>query len=78
MSEAMKLIVDGYVKLGARKELDDMKAKHCRLATELKSRRGGVLDLSSSIKQFDDEIAIIQEGLAKLANTGGALIGRLP
>ena len=73
MSEAMKLIVDGYVKLGARKELDDLKAHHCRMANELKSRRGGVFDLSSSIKQFDDEIAIIQEGLAKLANAGGAL-----
>jgi hypothetical protein len=66
MSEAMKLIVDGYVKLGARKELDDLKA-HRSLATELKSRRGGALDLSSPIKQLEDEIKVIEEGLAKLA-----------
>ena len=52
----MKLIVDGYVKLGPRKELDDLKAHHCRLASELRSRRGGVFDLSSSINQLDDEI----------------------
>jgi hypothetical protein len=72
MSEAMKLIIDGYVKLGARKELDDLKAHHCRLANELKSRRGGVFDLSSSIKQLDDEIAVIQEGLAKLGTQAAA------
>ena len=37
MSEAMRLIVSGYVKLRARKELDDLKAGRCRMATELKS-----------------------------------------
>ena len=72
MSEAMRLIVDGYVKLGARKELDDLKAHHCRMANELKSRRGGVFDLSSSIKQLDDELAVIQEGLAKLGTRAAA------
>jgi hypothetical protein len=72
MSEAMRLIVDGYVKLGARKELDDLKAHHCRLANELNPRRGGVFDLSSSIKQLDDEIAVIQEGLAKLGTQAAA------
>ena len=72
MSEAMKLIVDGYVKLGARKELDDLKAHHCRLANELRSRRGGVFDLSSSINQLDDEIVVIQEGLAKLGARAAA------
>ena len=72
MSEAMKLNLDGYVKLGARKELDDLNAHHCRLANELKSRRGGVFDLSSSIKQLDDEMAVIQEGLAKLGTRAAA------
>jgi len=72
MSEVMKLIVDGYVKLGARKEPDDLKAHHCRMANELKSRRGGVFDLSSSIKQLDDELAVIQEGLAKLGTRAAA------
>ena len=33
MTEAMKWIVNGYVKLGARKELDDMKAHYSRLTT---------------------------------------------
>jgi hypothetical protein len=72
MSEAMKLIVDGYVKLGARKELDDLNAHHCRLAIELKSRRGGVLELTTLIKQLDEEIAVIQQGLAKLGTRAAA------
>jgi len=65
MSEAMKLIVDGYVKLSARKALDDLKAHRCRLATELKSINGP-FDLSSSIKQLGKEIEVIEEGLARL------------
>jgi hypothetical protein len=71
MSEAMKWIVDGYVKLGARKELDDMNAHYSRLATELKLRRCGVFDLSASIKQLDDELAVITQGLAKLGTRAG-------
>ena len=47
MSEAMKFIVDGYVKLCARKELDDLKAHRCRLAIELESLNGP-FDLTSS------------------------------
>ena len=65
MSEAMKLIVDGYVKLSARNALDDLKAHRCRLATELKSINGP-FDLSSSIKQLEKEIEVIEEGLARL------------
>jgi hypothetical protein len=67
----MKWIVDGFVKLGARKELDDMKTHYSRLVTELESRRGGVLDLSSSIEQLDDELAVVQRGLAKLDTRAG-------
>ena len=48
MSEAMELIVDAYAKLRARKALEDLKAHHYRLATELKSINV-TLDLSSSI-----------------------------
>ena len=71
MSEAMKWIVDGFVKLNNRQALNDLKANHCRMATELKSRRGGVLDLSSPIRQLEKEIEVVEQGLARLA--GGAL-----
>ena len=65
MSEAMKLIVDGYVKLSARKALDDLMAHRRRLATELRSINGP-FDLSSSIRQLEKEIEVIEEGLARL------------
>jgi len=67
MSEAMKWIVDGFAKLSNRQALNDLKANHCRMATELKSRRGGALDLSSPIRQLEDEIRVVEEGLARLA-----------
>jgi hypothetical protein len=67
MLEAMKWIVDGFVKLSNRQALDDLKAHHNRMATELKSRHGGVFDLSSLIRQLDDEIRVIEKGLAELA-----------
>ena len=71
MSEAMKLIVDGYVKLSARKALDDLNAHRRRLATELRSINGP-FDLSSSIRQLEKEIEVIEEGLAKLDTCAAA------
>lgn len=71
MSEAIKLIVDGYVKLRGRKALEDLKAHRHRLASELKSLNG-LLDLSSSIKQLEEEIAVINAGLAKLDSAAAA------
>lgn len=70
MSEAIERIVDLYVKSKGRKALEDLKAHRLRLATELKSINGA-LDLSSSIKQLEKEIAVIDAGLAKL-NTAAA------
>jgi uncharacterized small protein (DUF1192 family) len=57
--------VEGFVKLNGRKALEDLKAHRRRLADELKSLNG-VLDLSSSIKLLEDEIAVIDAGRAKL------------
>ena len=71
MSEAMQRIVDVYVKLSRRKALEDLKAHHYRLATELKSINV-ILDLSSSIRQLEKEIEVIEEGLAKLNGNNAA------
>ena len=62
-SQAMQ--ADTYVKLRARKALEDLKAHRQRLASELKSINT-VLDLSSSIKLIEDEIAVVEAGLVKL------------
>jgi len=67
----MELIVDGYVKLSGRKALEDLKAHRRHLADELKSING-VLDLSSSIQLLEDEITMIDAGLAKLNTTAAA------
>jgi hypothetical protein len=71
MSKAIELIVDGYVKVRGRKALEDLKAHRHRLASELKSLNGP-LDLSSSIKQLEEEIAAIDAGLAKLNGAAAA------
>jgi hypothetical protein len=65
MSEAIERIVGAYVKLRNRKALEDLKAHRQRLVTEIKSFCG-VIDVSSQIKQLEDEIAVIDAGLAKL------------
>jgi len=66
MAEAIERIVDGYVKLGNRKALENLKAHRERLAIELKSI-DGVLDLGSSIRQLEDDIAAVETGLARLS-----------
>jgi prefoldin subunit 5 len=71
MTEAIQLIVNGYVKLSARKALEDLKAHRHRLASELKSLNGP-LDLGSSIKQLEDEITVIDAGLARLNSAAAA------
>jgi hypothetical protein len=71
MPEAIERIVDGYVKLSGQKALEELKAHRHRLATELKSING-TLDLSSSIKQIEEEIAVIDAGLAKLKSSAAA------
>jgi hypothetical protein len=72
MSQAMQLIVDGYVKLGGRKALEDLKEHRERLATELRSLNS-VLDLSSTVGHLEREIAIIDDGLARLKNTASVV-----
>ena len=63
--KAIELIIDGYVKLGARKQLEDLRAHRERLATELKSMKS-ILDLSLSIRQIEDDILAIDTGLSRL------------
>jgi hypothetical protein len=71
ISEAIERIVSAYVKLKNRKALQDMKAHRHRLVTELKSI-DGTLDLSSSIKQLEDDIAVIDGGLVQLDTAAAA------
>ncbi len=64
MEPAIKKIVDTYVRLKNRRAVEDLLIHRRRLALDLKSRRG--YDFSRSIKQIDEEIAIIEAALELL------------
>jgi len=68
--EPIRSIVDAHVRLRNRKALDDLRAHRGRLIAELRLLFGGY-DASKLIAQIQDEIAIIEAGLAKL-NTATA------
>jgi hypothetical protein len=65
MPNAIEQIVDAYVRLKNRRGLDELMMHRQRLAVDLKSRSG--FDFSLPIGKIDEEIAIIEAGLARLA-----------
>jgi len=68
MSKAIELIVDGYVRLNDRNALDDLKAQREQLAAHLKATNAR-LDHGATIRQIEDELAVIEAGLARLSQT---------
>ncbi len=72
MASAIELIVDGYVRLGDRGALAELKAHRQNLVADLKARKGW-FDYSLSIRQMDEEIVAVEAGLARL--NGGAAQG---
>ena len=72
MSEAMQMIVNGYVRVGGRKNLEDLRAHRDRLLSELRSLNRAV-DPTSMIRLLEREIEIIDDGLAKLSTTGSVV-----
>jgi hypothetical protein len=64
MEPAIKGIVDTYVRLGKRREIEDLLMHRQRLVIDLKARRG--YDYSRPIAQIDQEIEIIEAALQKL------------
>ena len=65
MKPAFRSIVDAHVRLRNRKVLDDLRADRGRLITVLRLLSGGY-DASKPIALIQDEIVIIEAGLAKL------------
>jgi hypothetical protein len=65
MEPAIRSIVDANVRLRNRRALDDLRAHRGRLLAGLKTIAGGY-DTSKPIAQIENEIAIIDAGLAKL------------
>jgi hypothetical protein len=67
MPNAIEQIVDAYVRLKNRRGLDELMMHRQRLAVDLKSRSSGRYDFSLPIDKIDQEIAIIEAGLTRLA-----------
>ena len=66
MSEAVRLIVAGYIRLKDRKAIEDMRLHRQRLRNDLIERSKGCFDVAGSIRLFDEDILAIEEGLREL------------
>ena len=64
MSEAIKLIVDGYLSLKNREALEDLRAHRQRLRRQLEERMPGGIDAGPTMLLFDEELHVIQAALA--------------
>ena len=64
MSEAIKLIVDGYVTLNDRGALEDLRAHRQRLRKQLLDRPQGGIDVGPATKLFEEELGVIEAALA--------------
>ena len=68
---AIRSIVDVYVRYGNRGALNELRAHRGRLLVDLKTLTGP-FDVSRPIAELEDEIAIIEAGLAKLNGVAAA------
>jgi hypothetical protein len=63
---AIRAIVAVYVRYGNRRAVEDLRAHRGRLLAGLTRSLGGPYDLRKLIAQIENEIAVIETGLAKL------------
>jgi hypothetical protein len=66
MSTAIEQIVSVFVALGNRRRLEDMKLQRQGAMLELQGQSG----VNVSIRQLENEIAVIDAGLEKLPPSG--------
>ena len=63
MSEAMRLIVDGYLKLKNRDALEEMRAHRQRLRKQLDERPPGGIDAGSAMEALDEDLRVIEAAI---------------
>ncbi|MCK1620785.1 hypothetical protein IVA96_30285 [Bradyrhizobium sp. 159] len=70
MSGAIELIVEGYISLKDQKSLDELRLQRRKLVADLNACTG--IDCTSTIRQIEEDIVVIEAGLARLdgATTG--------
>jgi hypothetical protein len=66
MSEAVKLIVDGYVSLKDRKALEALREHRQRLSKTLHDQSKLWFDTSRSVQLYEEDLKVIEAGLARL------------
>jgi hypothetical protein len=71
MQSAIRSIVAIYARCGNRRALDDLMAHRRKLIAGLRALTGPY-DTSKVIAQIEDEIAVIDAGLAKLNRSAAA------
>ena len=64
MTEALKMIVDGYLSLKNRKALEEMRVHRERLRKQIEERTPGGIDAGPTMLLFDEELHVIQATLA--------------
>ena len=66
MSEAMKLIVEGYLSLKDRTALEDIRAHRQRLRKQLEDRPMSYINVSHATELFDEELSIIEAAINRV------------
>jgi hypothetical protein len=64
VTEALKMIVDGYLSLKNRKALEEMRAHRERFRKQIEERTPGGIDAGPTMLLFDEELHVIQAALA--------------
>ena len=72
MSDAIALIVDGYVSLKDRQALEDLRAHRQRLREQLQQKQTRAFDCGQSIRLYDAEVTVIETGLQRLSDSASA------
>jgi hypothetical protein len=63
MSEAMKLIVEGYLSLKDRGALEDLRAHRQRLRKQLQERPLSGIDAGPAMEVLDEDLRVIEAAL---------------
>lgn len=70
MEKAIERIVDAYVRLKNHQALEDLMQHRQKIALDLGAHRND-LDVTLSLRQINDEIAVIEAGMRKLQMAEG-------
>jgi hypothetical protein len=66
MSDAINLIVDGYLTLKDRRSLENLREHRQRLMKQLQDRPKGGIDVGPAMRLFGDELRVIEAGIDRL------------